>query len=107
MQGASPDSIAIVLFVLQGVWGLFLIILTWAMRRVLHDIEENTKATSRVAESVAGINVLLAGNFVTRTDHDRVLAWQRETDAKLIALTVRDEYREQLRKEDADRGGRR
>lgn len=68
----NVDNIILLLLVLQGVWALFLIVLTWSIRRVLKDIEDNTKATNKVAESVSGISLLLAGNFVTKPDLTRL-----------------------------------
>lgn len=104
MTNQSPDLIVVVLFACQALWALFMVVFTWAIRRILRDIEENTKATGKVAESVAAINVLLAGNFMTRTDYERIANWTREVDRNITELRTKDEYREQLRKEAADRG---
>jgi hypothetical protein len=86
----SPEVVAI-LFLLQGVWGLFLVILTWAMRRVLTDIEENTRATNKVSESVNAINVLLSGNYVTKGEYDRLEARTRDLEQKVTRLDTRME----------------
>ena len=74
------------LLALQGLWFLFLIILTWAMRRILKDIEENTKATTRVAESVQSINLLLSGNYVTKPEFDRLENRMREAEKNQVRL---------------------
>ncbi len=74
------------MLLLQGFWGIFLVTLTWAMRRILKDIEENTKATTSVAKSVNDINILLSGNYITRSDFDRLEARIRDAEARVIEL---------------------
>lgn len=79
------------LFALQGLWGLFLIVLTWSMRRVLTDIKENTKATGDVANSVNQINLLLTGNYITKSEFDRLEARLRDAEQKATRLETRME----------------
>jgi hypothetical protein len=88
MHEINPNDpvIIIVLFAMQCIWGLFLIVLTAAMRRILKDIEENTKATSGVAQSVNAINVLLSGSYVMRPDFDRLEKRLREGETKITEL---------------------
>lgn len=74
------------MLLLQGFWGIFLFTLTWAMRRILKDIEENTKATTSVAKSVNDINLLLSGNYITRTDFDRLESRIRDAESRVIEL---------------------
>ncbi len=69
------------------------------MRRVLKDIEENTRATSSVAQSVNSINILLSGNYITRSDYERIEARMRENERLSVELKARDDYREMLRRE--------
>lgn len=96
----SSELVLFSLFALQGLWALFLIVLTWSMRRVLTDIKENTKATNSVAESVNGINVLLAGNFVRIPEMTRMDERLRKIQADVIALQTRDDlYRDLVRGE--------
>lgn len=89
----QSTDLVVALLLLQGVWGLFLIVLTWAMRRVLKDIEANTEATIKVAESVTAITVLLSGNYVTKPEFDRMETRVREAETKLTRLETRMEQR--------------
>lgn len=79
------------LFILQGFWGLFLMLLTWAMRRVLQDIEKNTKATAEVATSIQRLDVMLAGNYVTRNEMDRLYMRMGEMQEVIVTLRARDD----------------
>lgn len=104
----QSNEILIALFLLQGLWGLFLIILTWAMRRVLRDIEENTRETGKLTESVGGLQTLLAGNYVTKPEYDRLELRIRETERDVTALRERDSMHHEvmmatLRKGDRER----
>lgn len=92
------DSTAQALFLLQGLWGFFLIVLTWSMRRVLSDIEENTRATTKLGESVAAINLLLAGNFVQKSDLATLTERLRQIEHDLTVMETRDKYREEMAK---------
>lgn len=81
----------LVLLSLQGLWFIFMVTLTWAIRRVLKDIEANTKATTRVADSVHSINVLLSGNYTTKSEFDRLEGRLREAENKNTRLETRME----------------
>jgi hypothetical protein len=93
MTSIAGNDPWLLIFALQGVWGLFLLLLTWTMKRVLKDIEENTKATKEVATSVNGINVLLAGNFVTKPEIDRLAERVRQLESEVTTLKARDDLR--------------
>lgn len=94
----SDPQLTILLFILQGVWGLFLLILTFAMRRVLRDIEENTTATTGVAKQLNQMNILLTGNYVLTTEHKNLEERVRAAESRITELKTRDDYREDLMK---------
>lgn len=98
MIDASNPVILPLMLILQGLWGVFLLTLTWAMKRVLKDIEANTQATAAVAKSVSDINVLISGNYITRTDYDRIDLRMREAEAKVIELRTIIALRSELTK---------
>lgn len=91
MLGLEDGSVilTIALFALQGLWGVFLLLLTFSMRRILDDIKENTTATKKVADGIAGINVLLAGHYVTKAELDRLEAELHKAQADIIRLQER------------------
>ncbi len=87
VNGAVTDPQFIsALFLLQGVWGLFLIVLAWSVRRVLTEIKDNTDATVQVGKSVHDLNLLLAGNYITKPEYDRLEARLRGAEER-IAVT--------------------
>lgn len=96
MTPNTADDVVKLLLALQGLWGIFLIVITWAMKRVLKDIEENTTATQRLTDSVSGINTLLAGNFVTKPELLRMEERMRWAEQKITELNSRDEYRDKI-----------
>ena len=97
-MASPPDMMVVVLFALQGLWGLFLVVLTWSMRRVLGDIEENTKETRKLSDSIASINLLVAGNFVTKPELKLIEERVRQVETTITRLDTRDEYRDDVMK---------
>ncbi len=104
MAPPNDPQLTLVLLILQGVWGLFLLTLTFAMRRVLKDIENNTQATNGVAVQLNNMNVLLTGNYILKSEHDRLEERVRKSEGLITELRTRDDYREALMKTNR-RGG--
>ena len=82
----SQPALILGLIGVQGLWALFLVFLSFSIKRVLRDIESNTQATSDLAKSVANINLLLSGNYITKADHERLEERIRDTEAKVVQL---------------------
>jgi hypothetical protein len=95
---AAREGMVTLLFLLQGVWGLFLLVLAWSLRRVLKDIEENTKETKKVSEAVNALNILLAGNYVGRGEMNQLYDRMREQEGKVIEMKARDDLVRELMK---------
>lgn len=88
--------LTILLFALQGAWGLFLIVLAFALRRVLRDISENTRATTEVASQLHNMNILLAGNYVLKSEYDRLEVRIRASEGLITELRTQYDYRDKL-----------
>ena len=82
----TPDHLVLALYGLQALWVVFMIVLAWALRRVLRDIEQNTEATKKIAADVQGIGLLLAGQYVTRREHEILQGRVRDTELALASI---------------------
>lgn len=104
-MGATPasdsrDIVVLGILVLQGLFGVFIVVLGFSVRRVLRDIEDNTEKTEEVAEKFNRLNLSLTTNFVMKEDW--VYIRQRVHDLADAITTMK--AREQLMRELSDAG---
>lgn len=95
-MGPQLENAALILLVLQALWGLFLMILGFSVRRLLKDLESNTAATSAVAEKLSALNLSLLTNFVLKEDWVYIRQRMHDLGDQVNGMKAREELRERM-----------
>lgn len=65
----SPALQTALVFVNAGI-GLFMLMMSFTMRRLVKDLDDNTIATNQLASSVGELHTSIAKFYVSKTDFD-------------------------------------
>lgn len=63
-------TVQAVLIITNGVFALFLLVLAFAVRRLVKDLDDNTIATDRLANAIGELQTSMARFYVTKIDFD-------------------------------------
>lgn len=92
----APDDLVLLMLALQALFFVFTIVLGFAVKRVLKDIEDNTKETRGVSESLNKLNLSLLTSFVLKEDWHYIRQRVHDLGDAVNAMRAREELREQM-----------
>lgn len=92
------ESVVWLAGVLQIIWALFLLVLSFAVKRLVRDLDANTVATTKVAESLTSLNLALIANFVHKDDWIYIRERTHDLGDKVNQIIAREALRDQLDK---------
>lgn len=96
-------NLTIALITLQGLWGLFLTLLTFTAKRLVSDLEKNTIATEHVARSVNALNLDIVAKFVSKDEWNETRRQLHDLAGVVQGIKAREDLRERM----SDTGGHR
>lgn len=88
---------------MQGVFAVLVIVAGFVFKRVLRDIEDNTRETKAVSNALAALNLSLVTNFVVKEDWIYVRQRLHDLGDVVQTLKARDALMTELAKSGVNR----
>lgn len=96
MEPTDP-KLFMVLILLQGIWGLFLIAAGFILKRMVSDLEKNTIATESIAKAVGNLNIAIATNLITTQEWEKLDVKVSNLNDRVVGVEAREQMRNEIR----------
>lgn len=83
--------------IVNGLWGVCTVVGTFAIGRLVRDLDKNTKATESVAKSIEHLSISMAVNTVSKEEWIRSEEKSQKLNDRLVRMESREEMRDEMR----------